>query len=399
MSLNESEILGASILIVDDQSANVDLLEQMLAGAGYTQVSSTTNPREVRTLHEEHRYDLILLDLQMPGMDGFEVMAGLQELSPDDYLPVLVLTAQPSAKLKALQAGAKDFISKPFDMLEVQTRIRNMLEVRLLYNKVEYNNRQLEHAVQERTSELRESEARFRSLVELATDWYWEQDEHGEFTKVSGPALEMLGLGDLHPGDEIDQPRWNEDERAQLGEKLAARLPFLDFVYSRIRPDGSEQFLQTSGEPKFDATGRFTGYRGIGMDVTGRMHGSIQGAKREQELQRFRTALDSTTHAIFLLDRATMRFVDVNATASRMFGYSRDELLALGPDTLMATPSDYNESPYDQLIAGVGDFGRRQAQLRRKDGSLILAEVHRQANRTETGWLMVEVVRDMTSDK
>ena len=107
-----------------------------------------------------------------------------------------MLTAQPGHKLRALQAGAKDFISKPFDLVEVKTRIHNMLEVRLLYKKLEDYARVLEQAVQERTAELRESEARYRSLTELASDWYWEQDETGSFTRVSGPVLEMLG----HPG-------------------------------------------------------------------------------------------------------------------------------------------------------------------------------------------------------
>jgi hypothetical protein len=107
---------------------------------------------------------------------------------------VLVITAQPGHKLRALQAGAKDFISKPFDLVEVRTRIRNMLEVRLLYKQLEDYNQVLEQTVQERTAELRESEARYRSLTELASDWYWEQDEKMNFTKVSGPVLEMLGI-------------------------------------------------------------------------------------------------------------------------------------------------------------------------------------------------------------
>src|SRR6195256_2967627 len=109
-------------------------------------------------------------------------------------LPILVITAQPGHKLRALQAGAKDFVSKPFDLVEVRTRIRNLLEVRLLYKKLENYNKVLEQTVQERTAELRESEARYRSLTELASDWYWEQDENGNFTKVSGPVLEMLGI-------------------------------------------------------------------------------------------------------------------------------------------------------------------------------------------------------------
>ena len=131
--VSASEILDASILVVDDQEVNVLLLEQMLRGAGYTSVASTMDPHEVCELQRKNRYCLILLDLQMPGMDGFQVMEGLKDIEKDDYLPVLVITAQPGHKLRALQAGAKDFISKPFDLAEVLTRVRNMLEVRLLH--------------------------------------------------------------------------------------------------------------------------------------------------------------------------------------------------------------------------------------------------------------------------
>src|SRR4029077_2995791 len=143
-------------------------------------------------------------------------MESLKTNGADGYLPVLVITAQPGHKLRALQAGARDFISKPFDLVEVKTRIRNMLEVRLLYKKLESYNKVLEQTVQERTAELRESEARYRSLTELASDWYWEQDENGRFTKVSGPVLEMLGIRvDALMGDTnaVHVPGWNEAER------------------------------------------------------------------------------------------------------------------------------------------------------------------------------------------
>jgi CheY-like chemotaxis protein len=157
----ESDILNASLLIVDDQEANVLLLEKMLREAGYARVTSTLDSRAVVELHRNNRYDLILLDLQMPGLNGFQVMEGLKVIDPDGYLPVLVITAQPAHKLQALQAGAKDFVSKPFDVLEVKTRIHNMLEVRLLYRK-------LEQTVEKRTVELRESEARFSAVREMA---------------------------------------------------------------------------------------------------------------------------------------------------------------------------------------------------------------------------------------
>ncbi len=272
--ISEQEILNASILIVDDQETNVQLLGEMLRDAGYTCIASTNDPYQVCALHQKDRYDLILLDLQMPGMDGFEVIEGLKEIEKDGYLPVLVITAQPGHKLRALAAGAKDFISKPFDLVEVQTRIHNMLEVRLLYKKLELHNQMLEQTVLERTAELRESEARFRRLTELSSDWYWEQDKTGHFTMIYGPVLEMLGI---RVNDTLDKTRedqaaqWNEVERKILEANIAARRPFLDFVYSRTKPDGSQQYLMVSGEPMFDPSGRFTGYRGIGKDVTDKM--------------------------------------------------------------------------------------------------------------------------------
>ena len=272
MRMTESDILNASVLIVDDQQANVSLLEQMLREAGYACVASTLNPHEVCALHRKNRYDLILLDLQMPGMDGFQVIEGLKTNVADGYLPVLVITAQPGHKLRALQAGVRDFISKPFDLLEVKTRIRNMLEVRLLYRKLENYNLVLEQTVQERTAELRESEARYRSLTELASDWYWEQDENGAFTKVSGPVLEMLGIrvpalaADAGATPHVNG--WNKAERDALQATIASRQPFLDFVYSRVNADGSQQKFQVSGEPMFNQSCRFIGYRGIGVELT-----------------------------------------------------------------------------------------------------------------------------------
>ena len=267
--LQATEILNASILIVDDQEANVMLLEQVLRNAGYTRITSTMDPQTVRALHQQHRYDLILLDLQMPELDGFEVMEGLRDIEAGSYLPVLVITAQPGHKLRALQAGAKDFVAKPFDLVEVKTRIHNMLEVRLLYQKLADYNKSLELAVQERTAELRESEARFQRFTELSSDWYWEQDAAGNLTRFSGPVAEMLGIG-----SEDEPQRWNAAERALLDEKIAAREPFLDFIYSRQNADGSMQYLQVSGEPMFDHGSRFVGYRGIGLDITARQQKS-----------------------------------------------------------------------------------------------------------------------------
>ena len=181
-----------------------------------------------------------------------------------------MLTAQPGHKLRALQAGAKDFISKPFDLVEVKLRIHNMLEVRLLHRKLEEFNQVLEQTVLERTAELRESEARYRSLTELASDWYWEQDENGHFTKVSGPVLELLGIRvENLKGEPSPEPpeRWDHANRDKLRASIAAREPFLDFLLTRTNPDGSNQHFRVSGEPMFNHKSQFLGYRGIGIEV------------------------------------------------------------------------------------------------------------------------------------
>jgi PAS domain S-box-containing protein len=146
-----------------------------------------------------------------------------------------------------------------------------MLEVRLLYKQLANYNQILEQTVQERTAELRESEARYRSLTELASDWYWEQDEEMNFTKVSGPVLEMLGVrvGPLvGETSDVVLAGWNEAEREVLQATIAARQPFLDFLFHRVNADGSQQQFRVSGEPIFNRSCRFIGYRGIGVEVT-----------------------------------------------------------------------------------------------------------------------------------
>jgi CheY-like chemotaxis protein len=269
VTFDPSDILSASILIVDDQQSSVRLLEQVLTEAGYANVSSTLQSHEVCALHRKNGYDLILLDLQMPDMDGFEVMEALKVEESEGYLPVIVLTAQPAHKLRALQCGAKDFISKPFDLIEVRTRIHNMLEVRLLYKKLKNYNKLLEQTVQERTAELRESEERYRCLTELACDWYWEQDATGKFTKVGGPVLEMLGAS----GNDLEDKRgeakggWDEVARVELKSRIAARQPFLDFVLARVNSDGSHRRYQVSGQPMFNCSCGYIGYRGVGVEL------------------------------------------------------------------------------------------------------------------------------------
>jgi PAS domain-containing protein len=149
---------------------------------------------------------------------------------------------------------------------EVKTRIHHMLEVRLLYRQLEQCNEVLEELVRERTSELRESEARYRSLTELAADWYWEQDEHGSFVKASGPIRDLLEVAD-DLSDAVTLPGgWAEFEHAMLQSKIDARLAFLDLT--RIDVSGVSQQFRISGEPIFNRASRFMGYRGVGLEIS-----------------------------------------------------------------------------------------------------------------------------------
>ena len=203
-----AEILKAKVLIVDDLPANVLLLERMLSGAGYTAVTSTLDPHAVHALHEKNRYDLIVLDLQMPGMDGFQVMDGLKDIEKDGYLPVLVITAQPDHKLRALKAGAKDFISKPFDVAEVLTRVHNMLEVRLLHVEIHRKNDELKKLFDQVVAERKVSErlalhvpadsiaARLQARPDVTAD---------NFADVTVLIGDIVGLSDLTPAVSPDQ--------------------------------------------------------------------------------------------------------------------------------------------------------------------------------------------------
>ena len=146
------EILNARVLIVDDQESHVLLLERMLRGAGYTSIESTMEPSAVCELHRKNRYAAILLDLKMPGMDGFQVMEGLKEVDTHEDSPVLVITAEPGQKLRALKAGARDFVSKPLDLPEVLIRVHNMIEVSLLRLEIDLLRAQLVDAQKHQTS-------------------------------------------------------------------------------------------------------------------------------------------------------------------------------------------------------------------------------------------------------
>ena len=189
--ISQADIHGARILIVDDQEVNLRLLEHLLESGGYTSLTSTADAHAVAALHQRHQYDLIILDLVMPAMSGYAVMEALRPLEREGYLPVLVITADPGARLAALEAGARDFISTPFDALEVLTRIRNLLEVRLLHRAARHHGARLENLASQRTAELR----RFRGAMDAASDAIFLVDVFSmALVDVNDGACRLLGF-------------------------------------------------------------------------------------------------------------------------------------------------------------------------------------------------------------
>jgi putative two-component system response regulator len=191
----------ARVLIVDDQPPNVLLLEMMLRRAGYLDVRSTTDPFAVATIFAAFQPDILLLDLHMSGQDGFQVMESLRRLIGDDsYFPILVLTCDMSSetKQKALACGAKDFLTKPFDVTEVLLRIGNLLETRFLHLQLQDEKQVLEVNVQARTREI--EAAQFEILKRLSLAAEYRDDDTGEHTqrvgRVSALLAQRLGIAD-----------------------------------------------------------------------------------------------------------------------------------------------------------------------------------------------------------
>ncbi len=195
---------NARILIVDDEDANIEILQRILTRAGFSRLESTSDSRQVSSLYIQHRPDLILLDLHMPHFDGFEVMDQLNEIAEASYLPILILSGDltPEARRQALSRGAKDFVNKPFQQEELLLRIKTLLETRFLYLQIQGQNQLLEAKVRERTREL--VEAQIEIIQRLAVAAEFRDDNTGQHThrvgQMSALVAKQLGLPDAQVG-------------------------------------------------------------------------------------------------------------------------------------------------------------------------------------------------------
>jgi len=292
MSDIPKHIRKARILVVDDNQTNVVLLRNLLESVGYEYVEGITDPREVKGLYATASYDLVLLDIRMPHLDGYQVMTQLKEISADDFPPVMVLTAQTDqeTKLKALDAGAQDFLHKPFDRVEALTRIRNMIEVRLLHKQVRNQNEILEQRVNERTRELEETRLEVVRRLSVAAEYKDNEtglhvvrmskiakvlalavgmsEDDAELLHIAAPMHDIgkIGIADailLKPGDLTFEEREVMKNHAMIGAEILGEHEWPLMHMART--------VALTHHEKWDGTGYPMGLKGEAIPLVGRI--------------------------------------------------------------------------------------------------------------------------------
>jgi PAS domain S-box-containing protein len=386
--LGTSEILRAKLLIVDDQEANVSLLEQMLRGAGYSSISSTKDPFEVCDLHASNRYDLIILDLQMPRMDGFQVMEKLKAVETSGYLPVLVITAQPDQKVRALRAGAKDFVSKPFDLTEVLLRVHNMLEVRLLHE-----------------NETLLNEKRLRDSQRIAGIGDWEFDFVEKRLLWSDEIYRILGISraDFPPNSETFYNQVHPDDLAfVLREKEAAALGIrrVDFQHRIIRPDGEIRHVHQITAMIFDDDGRQLRESGTVQDITDQ---SLSESALRQSEERFKFVARAVSDVVWDRDLLTETFW-WNDGFLTTFGFLANDIepsFESWKDRIHPNERGRVVAGIERAVASGIESWTEEYRFKRKDGTYASVQDRGYIfhDSTGRGVRMVGGMRDLTEQK
>jgi PAS domain S-box-containing protein len=412
--------LVTHVLIVEDDEENRNLLRMLLEANAY-KVMVAGDGLEALAAARRTPPDVIVSDALMPKMDGFALCHAWMQDARLRVIPFIFYSAayvSPEDEQFALALGAVKYLIRPLEAEELLRELRAVLKqwvghpasgpasplddttfhalhesalTRTIGDKIA----QLEAA----NRKLHESEARFRSLTEMSSDFYWESDaEHRVTSRTAGhhaEALSMFWSADDGMGKRPwEVPYVSPDDAGWRAHRavLDAHGPFRDFEISRLGTDGTERFMSVSGDPVFDASGLFKGYRGVGKDVT-------EGVRRIEDLQRLRAAMDATNDSIYLTDPITMRFMEVNDAACRRLGYTREQLLKLGPQDVLVADREQLRRRYDEVIAA-GDRGTSaEMHYLTSDGRRGWTELHRRALRSGSRWLIVTLGRDITERK
>src|SRR5438105_5594860 len=363
------------ILLLEDDPGFVELLRMQLRTMPWVESRlevAVTLSEALEKLAAE-RFGLVLTDLFLPDASGLQAVEAICH-SGEQLVIALTADRDPALRAGALECGAYDFMCKADMTGAAFERLLRLASIQA-------------HSYQS----LRESEARFRSLLALSSDFYWETDVEHRVVQIEHDLPE-------HPvasRAQVGKARWETpstypDAQGWAAHRatLEAHLPFRDFELARLDADGGERHRLISGEPVFDVSGVFKGYRGVGKDIT-------RLRRAEEELRRFRLAMDTSADMILLIDRASMRLIDVNSTACRLLGYSREELLGMGPQDVLPVSREELERAYDQMIADPSTVGGMKSYYRCKDGSRLPFESTRRVLRSGARWVIAAISRDI----
>jgi PAS domain S-box-containing protein len=395
--ISESDILKASILIVDDRQADISLLERGLRDAGFTSIASTMNSREVCELHRKNRYALILLDLRMPDMDGFQVMEGLKAIETEGYLSVLVLTAHPPEMLQALKAGARDFVSKPINLAEVLLRVHNLLEIRLLHQESSLRARLADTQTYFVEGSLRESEERYRLLLDGIKDYaIFMMDPRGQILSWNAGAERMKGyraeeiIGQnfscFFPPEDIEQGRPEEILR------LTSAAGRHEEQGMRVRKDGSQFLASLTFTALYDKAGHLRGFSEFSHDRSESMESAA----------KYRGLLEAAPDAMVVVNEAG-EIILVNVQVETQFGYRRDELVGQKVEKIIPEGfaerliADSTRSVADALAQCIG--AGIELSGRRKDGTEFPIEIMLSPLESTAGILVTAAIRNISDRK
>ena len=291
----EETFSAAKILIVDDEPTSIRLLTKILSDAGYSNIKSTRDPNKVQKLYSDFQPDLLVLDLHMPHMEGFKIMEQLKKIhGEDDYLPILVISQERNRVIQfsALEAGAKDFLVKPYDSIEVLLRIRNFLEIRLLHQKMSDNNLVLEKKIQERTEQLYKTQKDVIQLLSRAVE-YRDSETGAHTMRMSQYALhlsEAVGLSpieceimsiasSLHDIGKIGIPDSILQKPGKLTPEEWTIMKTHTTIGAELLSGSDSKFLQLgekialSHHEKWDGSGYPKGIKGEKIPLSGRICG------------------------------------------------------------------------------------------------------------------------------
>ncbi len=292
--MNGDKLLQAKILVVDDQDISIRLLEAILKKDGFTNITLTTDPRQVKALYQEIRPEVLILDLTMPHLDGFQIMEQLKEIDGDTYLPIIVISDEQNqeVRFRALESGAKDFLNKPYDRVEVLIRIKNMIEVRMLHNEIQDQNKVLEQRVKDRTQKLYESQVDV--IQRLARAVEYRDSETGmhiirmshyseclaKKVGLSGQECEMiLTASPLHDIGKIGIPDSILQKPGKLTENEWEIMKTHTTIGAELLDGSDSEFLKIAQEialthhEKWDGTGYPGGLKGEAIPLVGRICG------------------------------------------------------------------------------------------------------------------------------